>query len=85
MAPLKRYWISADALSAQRKPIVKGFAECDTFREISRQLEEDHAQIARLNQTGRPLPVGQSIVSLFRQQAARTPDNAHNPSVAVRP
>lgn len=55
--------------------IVKGFAECGTFREISLQSEQDCVQITRFNQTERPLPAGESIVSMFRQQAARTPEN----------
>lgn len=55
--------------------IVKGFGQCETFREIALQSEQDCAQITRFNQTERPLPAGQSIVSLFRQQAARTPEN----------
>lgn len=55
--------------------IVKGFAECETFRQIPLQSEQDRAQIARFNQTEQPLPEDQSIVSLFRQQAARTPEN----------
>ena len=45
--------------------IVKGFAECGTFREISLQSEQDCAQIARFNQTEQPLPAGESIVSML--------------------
>ena len=55
--------------------IIEGFDRYETFREIPLQSEQDCARIARFNQTERPLPVGQSIVSLFRQQAARTPEN----------
>lgn len=55
--------------------IVRGFTMCSTLKEIQLQSEEDRKLIDRFNETETPLPEHETIVSMFRRQAAATPEN----------